>query len=195
MSRTQAFRLAVVSLVLAAAQVAGFDRFLLFGVAYLALPLFAAVAVGGRLPFTNAALAGALVGFCWDLLAIDLFGRYALALATCAGVASIAISGARRAPRAALIARRAVAVAVGLILLAVVSAISGETLPPVTAATGLGLVVSTVIGTVVSGSVLNRLLLPTRTPWDPAQERSTDWVDRRAGLYSAPVADIEREAA
>ncbi len=78
MSHTQILRLAAASILLAATQVAGFDRVLLFDIAYLALPLFLAVAVAGRLPFTNAVLCGALIGAFWDLLGIDLFGRYAL---------------------------------------------------------------------------------------------------------------------
>ena len=195
MTRLQVARLAVASLMVAAVQVAGFDRFLLFGVAYLALPLFVAVAVGGRLPFTNAALAGALVGVCWDLLGIDLFGRYALALALCSGISSIATFGAGRASRVAGTTRRALATATGFLVLMAVSALAGETLPPLNAATGVGLLLSTAIGTSASGSMLNRLILPTRTIWDPAQERSTEWMDRRAGLYTTPVAHDEREAA
>ncbi|MFW2383727.1 MAG: hypothetical protein ACN4GZ_18395 [Acidimicrobiales bacterium] len=195
MTKLQIFRLAAVSLAFAATQVAGFDRFLLFGVGYLALPLFLAIAVGGRLPFTNAALAGAFVGLFWDLLSIDLFGRYALALALCAGAASLATFASMPPGRVERIARRALSVGVGLLVLASVSALSGETLPVLNGATAVGLVVSLVVGTLVSGSLLNRIALPSRTVWDPAEERATEWVDRRAGLYSVPATSSEREAA
>jgi len=191
----QIFRVAAVSLAFAAAQVAGFDRFLLFGVAYLALPLFLAIAVGGRLPFTNAVLAGALVGVFWDLLAIDLFGRYALALALCAGTASLTTFGSTPSTRVERTARRALSVGAGLVVLASVSALSGETLPVLNGATAIGLVISLGVGTVVSGSLFNRIAVPSRTVWDPPEERATEWVDRRAGLYSVPTTGSEREAA
>ncbi len=188
-------RLAVVGLFLAAIQVAGFDRFLLFGTAYLALPLFLTIATASRLPATNAALVGALVGTFWDLLGIDLFGRYALALSLAGAVASLVSFRRRDSGAVARIGSRAIGVTAGIIVLASVSALSGETLPPLNSGTAVGLLVSVVVGTLVSGSTLNRLALPTRTAWDPAKERSTDWVDRRAGLYSVPVATAEQEAA
>jgi hypothetical protein len=187
--------LAAASILLAATQVAGFDRVLLFDIAYLALPLFLAVAVAGRLPFTNAVLCGALIGAFWDLLGIDLFGRYALALSLVGGVSSLLTFPSRDSAAIARIGRRAIAITAGLLLLASVSALSGESLPALNAATALGFVLSVVVGTVVSGSVLNRFALPTRTAWEPAEERSTDWADRRAGLHSVPVSTAEREAA
>jgi rod shape-determining protein MreD len=194
-SRKQVARLAVVSVFLAATQVAGFDRFLLLGMAYLALPLFLTVAMAARLPATNAALVGALIGTFWDLLSIDLFGRYALALALAGGLASLVTFRTRESAAPARIGRRAVAITVGFVVLASVSALSGETLPPMNPATAVALLLTVVVGTLVSGSILNRLALPTRIAWDPVRERSTDWVDRRAGLYSVPVVTTEREAA
>ncbi|MGI9610496.1 MAG: hypothetical protein ACR2NL_09425 [Acidimicrobiia bacterium] len=195
MTSLQIARLGLVSLAIAATQVAGLDRFLLFGVGYLALPLFLAIAVGGRLPFTNAVLAGAFVGVFWDLLSINLFGRYALALALCSGAASLASFGSAQSARVERIARRALSVAVGLLMLALVSSLSGETLPALNGITAVGFVVSLAGGTLVAGSLLNRIAMPSRTVWDPAEKRATEWVDRRAGLYSVPASDAEREAA
>ena len=195
MSAFQIVRLAAAGLLLAAVQVTGFDSFLLFGVAYLALPLFLAVAVGTRLPFTNAVLSGWLIGVTWDLLSIELFGRYALVLALCGGVASLMCFGAQEASLRTRRVRRGIATALAMVMLVTVSAVVGETLPVRSFSTLLGLALSSVIGMLVSGSVLNRLALPTRTAWDVRHSQPTDWADRRAGLYAVSYDAVERDAA
>ena len=195
MTRLQIARVAGVSWILSAVQVAGFDRFLLFGLSHLVLPLFLVIAVGSRLPLTNAVIAGALIGGTWDLLAIDLFGRYALALAVVGGIASLALFGRADQPRRSRLLRRLVANVLGVAALVSISALVGETLPSFSARTAAGIALTAAVGTLISGRVLRRLALPSRIVWDPARDRSTDWADRRAGLYSVPAAMPEREAA
>lgn len=195
MTRLQILRVAGASWILAAVQVAGFDRFLLFGVSHLVLPLFLAVAVGSRIPLTNAVVAGALIGGTWDLLSIDLFGRYALGLAVAGGVASLVLFGRTEKSRGSLLLRHLVANFFAVTGLVAVSALAGETLPAFSSPTVAGLTLTAVVGTLFSGRVLRRIALPSRTVWDPAPVRSTAWADRRAGLYSVPAATPEREAA
>ncbi len=195
MTRFQIARVAGISWIVAAIQVAGIDRFLLFGVAHLVLPLFLAVTVGSRLPLTNAVVGGALIGGTWDLLAIDLFGRYALGLAIAGGVASLALFGRTADSRRMRLVRRFVVTVVAVVGLVSVSAIAGETLPPFSSETLAGVALTSAFGALVTGTVLRRIVLPGRTVWDPAPVRSTGWVDHRAGLYSVPVQTSEREAA
>ncbi len=183
MSGPQIGRVAVVAFVFAAVQTAAFDRLLLLGLAYLALPLWLSIVVGRRLPWTSAAIAGFGCGLAWDLLALDLFGRYALVLAIVGATSSLV--GDRG------IGFRAAFLAAANVCLWVVSAAVGETLPMIGTATLAGLVLSVVVGLplVGSGGVVARLAIPGPTVWDRTDARSSDWVDRRAGLHSAPATE------
>ncbi len=195
MSTRNVLRLGVVSLVFASLQTAGFDRVLVFGVAYLALPLYVTVTVCSRLPFTNAVLAGAVTGFAWDMLSVDLFGRYALGLAIAGGFASIVLFENRSEVRVRRLGRRALVVAGSTIGLALLSAAVGETLPVFSFATLAGFVVATTVGAVLSGSVLRRIVMPARLVWDPNPGSPSAWTTHRPGLYVVPSSVIEREAA
>ncbi len=189
MSPLQTARFLLVALAIAAFQVAGLDRFLLFGVAYLALPLWLVVAISGRLPVTNAAIAGFAVGAAWDLLSVTLFGRYAFALAIVGGVSGLFGSRSRSAGRVGGPLIRAGIVLLSTLWLWGFSALVGEVLPPLSIATGLGLGLATLVSLplVRPDGVLDRLAISGYTEWEDRTESSSDWVDRRAGLYSVPI--------
>jgi hypothetical protein len=182
-SGLQIWRVGVVGFLVAAVQTAAFDRFLLLGLAYLALPLWLAIVVGRRLPWTSAAVAGFGCGLAWDLLALDLFGRYALVLAIVGATSSLV--GDRS------VAHRMTLLAASNVCLWVVSAMVGETLPMLDGRTLGGLLLSVAVGLLFIGSrgPMARLALPGPTAWDGTGARSSDWVDRRAGLH--PVAGAE----
>ncbi len=189
MSPLQLVRFLLVALAIAALQVAGLERFLLLGIAYLALPLWLVVAIAGRLPVTNAAIAGFVAGAAWDLLSVSLFGRYAFALAIVGGVSGLFGSRSRSAGRVGGWLIRAGFVLVSMLWLWGFSALVGEVLPPLSVATGLGLGLATLVSLPLVGpnGLLDRLAIPGYTEWDDRIESSSEWVDRRAGLYSVPV--------
>ncbi|NNF55174.1 MAG: hypothetical protein HKN03_12135 [Acidimicrobiales bacterium] len=189
MSPLQTVRFLVVALTIAAVQVAGLDRFLLLGVAYLALPLWLVVAVSGRLPATNAAIAGFAVGAAWDLLSVTLFGRYAFALAVVGGISGMLGTKSRSAGRVRGPMVRAGVIVFSTLWLWAFSAMVGEVLPPFSIATGLGLGLATLVSLplVRPGGVLDRFAIAGYTEWEDHADPSSDWVDRRAGLYSVAV--------
>ena len=189
MNPLQTARFLLVAMVIAAVQVAGLDRFLLFGIAYLALPLWLVVAISGRLPATNAAIAGFAVGASWDLLNVTLFGRYAFALAIVGGISGLFGSRSRSAGRGGGLLIRAGIIGSSTLWLWGFSALVGEVLPPVSLATALGLGLATLasLPLVRPDGVLDRLAISGYTQWENRTESSSEWVDRRGGLYSVPV--------
>ncbi len=197
MTRWQVLRLGGVALAVATVQTAALERFLLFGVGSLVLPAWLAIAVGRRLPATNAAAAGMLIGLAWDALSVNLFGRYALALAAVATFASLTGGVADAPGRVRRFLRRLVVVALSTMWLWAFSALVGETLPIIGWSTLAGLMIVSWLGASLTGpgSRLERVAIPGRTAWDEP-DRSTSWVDRRAGLFPLAVRpDAEPEAA
>lgn len=197
MTGLQNLRLVAVALVAATMQTAVFERFLLVGVGSVVVPVWLVVVVGRRLPATNAAVAGFGVGLAWDALSVSLFGRYGLALAAIAALAGGVARFADAPRRRARFLRRTVVLMAATVWLWSFSALVGETLPPVSWSTVGGLVLASSVGAVVTGpgGRLERFAIRGRTAWD-APDRSTSWVDRRAGLFPVPGrSDAEPEAA
>lgn len=188
MTRWQVLRFGGVALAVATVQTAALERFLLFGVGSLVLPVWLAIAVGRRLPATNAAAAGFWIGLTWDALSVDLFGRYALALAAIAAFASHTGGLAATSGRVRRFIRRLVVVALATVWLWAFSALVGETLPIIGWSSLAGLVLVSWLGAAFTGpgSRLERMAIPGRTAWDEP-DRSTSWVDRRAGLFPVAV--------
>lgn len=197
MTRWQVTRFAVVSLVVASIQTSALERLLLFGVGSLVLPVWLILAVSRRLPATNAAIAGFGAGMAWDALSISSFGRYALALSGMAAAASLTAAWTETPRSRSRFLRRLVQLTVATVWLWWVSAMAGETFPVISGSTLAGLALASAIGAAVTGpgGRLERIGLGGRTAWDEP-DRSTDWVDRRSGLFPVPArADVEPEAA
>lgn len=189
MSPVQTVRFLLVAFLIAAVQVAGTDRFLLLGVAHLVVPLWLVVATAGRLPVTNAAIAGFAVGAAWDLSSTTLFGRYAFVLAIVGAVSGLVGARSRSAGRLGGLLIRAGLVGMSTLWLWGFSAMVGEVLPPLSISTGIGLGLATVVSLpfVRPDGMLDRLAISGFTEWEDRQGSSSDWVDRRSGLYSVPV--------
>lgn len=197
MSGGQLARLGLVSLVAATIQTAALERLLLLGVASLVLPVWLSLVVGRRLPATNAAVAGFGIGLAWDALSISSFGRYALALSAIAAASSLTGRWSEAHRRRSRFLRRLVQLCVATVWLWWVSSLVGEAFPVLSRSTLAGLMLASVIGAAATGpgGRLERIGLAGRTVWDEP-DRSTDWVDRRSGLFPVPVRpDAEPEAA
>ncbi len=199
MTSRQKIRFGMVALFIAGLQVAGFDRLQLFGLATLFVPLWLVVAIGGRLPATNATVAGFIIGLFVDLLSPALFGRYAFALAIVGAASAFAGSHLRSWGRNRGAIGSAVVVAVATIWLWGFSALVGEVFPLLSGQTIAGLALSSMVSIlfVRPGGVLDRLCIAGTTDWEVTGDRSSEWVDRRAGLYSVsrPLDNDTLEAA